>query len=76
MSSIIVTKGARYMFGGYHIPNAKAISRCTFTNHAFQTAFRGFGGPQAETASEIMIDELAEKVGDGSFGVQIYQRAT
>jgi aldehyde oxidoreductase len=63
LSSIVVTKGARYMFGGYRIPNAKATSRATFTNHAFQTAFRGFGGPQAETASEIMIDELAGKVG-------------
>jgi aldehyde oxidoreductase len=39
------------------------LTKCAFSNHAFSTAYRGFGSPQTYTASEQLIDMLAEKAG-------------
>jgi aldehyde oxidoreductase len=50
-------------FHGYNIPNFKALARGGSTNHAFNTAYRGFGGPQIYTATEALIDMAAEKSG-------------
>jgi aldehyde oxidoreductase len=33
------------------------------TNHAWGSAFRGYGSPQSLFSSEVLVDELAEKVG-------------
>lgn len=46
----------------YVIPNIAGIGRCAVTNHTFGTAYRGFGAVQAYTASEAMMDMLAEKM--------------
>jgi aldehyde oxidoreductase len=50
-------------FHGYNIPNFKALARGGSSNHAFNTAYRGFGSPQIYTATEALIDMAAEKVG-------------
>jgi aldehyde oxidoreductase len=50
-------------FHGYNIPNFKALARGGASNHAFNTAYRGFGAPQVYTATEALIDMAAEKVG-------------
>lgn len=50
-------------FHGYNIPNFKALARGGATNHAFNTAYRGFGSPQIYTATEALIDMAAEKAG-------------
>ena len=50
-------------FHGYNIPNFKALARGGSSNHAFNTAYRGFGAPQAYTATEAMIDMIAKKAG-------------
>jgi aldehyde oxidoreductase len=57
------TKVTRYVGGGYHVPTIRGRGRVTFTNHAFGSAFRAFGAPQAEFATNLMMDELAEKCG-------------
>ena len=54
-------------FHGYNIPNIKALARGGATNHAFNTAYRGFGSPQIFTATEALIDMAAEKVGMDSW---------
>ncbi|NLA86217.1 MAG: xanthine dehydrogenase family protein, partial [Clostridiales bacterium] len=50
-------------FHGYNIPNFKGLARGASTNNAFCAAYRGFGGPQAYTATEALIDMAAEKIG-------------
>lgn len=60
---LLTVKGVRCIGAGYHIPNIRGLGRCAFTNHAFGSAFRGYGSPQSEFASEVLIDKLAEKIG-------------
>lgn len=48
---------------GYHIPSMNGYGRAVFTNHAFGSAMRAYGAPQAEFSSEVLMDELAEKMG-------------
>jgi len=60
---LLTVKGTRNIGAGYHIPNIKGIGRCAFTNHAFGSAFRGYGSPQSQFASEVLMDKLAEKIG-------------
>ena len=50
-------------FHGYNIPNFKGLVRGVATNHAFNTAYRGFGAPQIYTTTEALIDMAAEKCG-------------
>ena len=60
---LLTIKICRNIGAGYDIPNISGRGRSTFTNHAFGSAFRGYGSPQAEFASEVLMDELAEKAG-------------
>jgi aldehyde oxidoreductase len=62
-----VWKGLRYMGFPYDIPNIMALSRTGLSNQAPGTAYRCFGGAQAYTASEILVDMLAEKAGMDPF---------
>ncbi len=62
-SDALITKVLRNMGTNYDIPNIRGYARCTFTNHAFGTAFRAFGSPQTHFPSEVLIDMLAEKIG-------------
>ncbi|MDR3225357.1 MAG: molybdopterin-dependent oxidoreductase [Clostridiales Family XIII bacterium] len=50
-------------FHGYNIPNFKALARGGSSNHAFNTAYRGFGSPQIYTTTEALMDMAAEKAG-------------
>jgi aldehyde oxidoreductase len=50
-------------FHGYNIPNFKGLARGGSSNHAFNTAYRGFGSPQIYTCTEALIDMIADKAG-------------
>jgi aldehyde oxidoreductase len=54
-------------FHGYNIPNFKGLARGASTNNAYCAPYRGFGGPQAYTATEALIDLAAEKIGMDSW---------
>ncbi len=54
---------AQFTGAGYDIPNIRGKGRTVCTNHAWGSAFRAYGSPQAFLASEIAMDELAEKLG-------------
>ena len=60
-------KIARFMFFPYYVPNAAGLARAAYTNHAFGTAYRGYGAPQAYTCGEALIDMMAEKIGMDPF---------
>ncbi|MDR0311571.1 MAG: molybdopterin-dependent oxidoreductase [Acidobacteriota bacterium] len=63
----IVNRPARFIYFPYNIPHVAGISRLANTNQTFGVAYRGFGAPQAYTASEAMMDMLAEKAGIDPF---------
>jgi aldehyde oxidoreductase len=64
---LLTLRGAQYIGAGYGIPNVRGQGRTVCTNHAWGSAFRGYGGPEIEFASESLIDELAEKLGMDPF---------
>lgn len=63
VASLVVQKGQRFYGAPYYIPNIMGLSKVTVSNHAFSTAYRGFGSPQCYTGSEQLMDMLAEKIG-------------
>ncbi len=60
---LLTLRGAQYIGSGYDIPNIRGEGRTVCTNHCWGAAFRGYGAPEAEFPSEVLIDELAEKLG-------------
>ena len=59
---LLTLRGAQFMGAGYDIPNIRGEGRTVCTNHAWGSAFRAYGSPQAEFSSEVLMDELAEKL--------------
>ena len=60
---LLTLRGAQFIGAGYDIDNIRGEGRTVCTNHAWGSAFRGYGSPQSEFASEVLMDELAEKLG-------------
>ncbi|MDX9954204.1 MAG: molybdopterin-dependent oxidoreductase [Anaerolineae bacterium] len=60
---LLTLRGAQYIGSGYNIPSIRGLGRTVCTNHAWGSAFRAYGSPQAFLASESLMDELAEKMG-------------
>lgn len=60
---LLTLRGAQFIGAGYGIPNIRGIGRTVCTNHAWGSAFRAYGSPQSQFASEVLMDELAEKIG-------------
>jgi aldehyde oxidoreductase len=63
----LATRTARFTFFPYNVPNVYGLSRTACTNHAYGTAYRGYGSPQAYTCSEALMDMMAEKMGMDPF---------
>ncbi|MGD0232321.1 MAG: molybdopterin-dependent aldehyde oxidoreductase, partial [Syntrophorhabdales bacterium] len=59
----VTVRGAQFIGAGYNIPSIRGEGRTVYTNHSWGCAFRAFGSPQSEFASEVLMDELAEKIG-------------
>jgi len=60
---LLTLRGAQFMGAGYDIANIRGQGRTVCTNHAWGSAFRSYGSPQSEFSSEVLMDELAEKLG-------------
>ena len=54
---------AGFSRGPYRLPNIKTESWCVYTNRLKAGGMRGFGVPQANYASELQIDAIANKLG-------------
>lgn len=63
----VLMSPARFMFFQYNIPNAFGLCRVACVNHAYGTAYRAYGSPQAYTCSEALIDMMAERIGMDPF---------
>ncbi len=64
---LVTLRQAQFTGAGYHLENIRGHGRTVATNHAWGSAFRAYGSPQAFLASEIAIDMLAEKMGEDPF---------
>ncbi len=60
---LVTTRGSQFMGAGYNIENIRGEGRTVATNHAWGSAFRGYGSPQSLFASEVLVDKLAKKMG-------------
>lgn len=54
---------ALFATGCYEVPNLQVDAYAVYTNNVPSGAFRGFGAPQAQFASEIMVTRLAYALG-------------
>src|SRR4051794_18628064 len=55
----------------YYLPNVELTGQVCFTNLPSNTAFRGFGGPQAVAVIENILERIAERLGIDSFDVRM-----
>jgi aldehyde oxidoreductase len=67
---LLTIHGAENMFGCYNVPNIRGEGRTVCTNHAWGSAFRAFGAPQSQFATEVLMDMLAEKTGLDPFEIR------
>lgn len=76
---LLTLRLAQYHFAGYDIPNIRTKNFTVCTNHAWGSAFRGYGAPEAILGSEIAMDELAHKMGIDPFELRyknIYRKGS
>jgi len=64
---LLTQRQAQFTGAGYSIPNIRSLGNTVCTNHAWGSAFRSYGSPQAFLASEVLMDELAVKMGIDPF---------
>src|SRR3989442_13849429 len=63
-TSVEVTKVATLFASGcYEVPNSSVDGNVVYTNNVPCGAFRGFGAPQSQFASEVMVPRLAHALG-------------
>lgn len=60
---LLTVRGAQFIGAAYGIPNIRGRGRTVCTNHTWGSAFRASGASQSQFASEVLMDELAEKMG-------------
>lgn len=63
LSTAILERTLFHTTGSYYIPNVRAYAAACRTNFPPNTAYRGFGGPQAMFVLESAIWKAAEKLG-------------
>ncbi len=63
LSTAILERTLLHTTGSYFIPNVRSYAACCRTNLVPNTAYRGFGGPQAMLVLESAIWKAAEKLG-------------
>jgi len=67
---LVTSRQGQFTGAGYDIANIRGKGVTVCTNHAWGSAFRAFGSPQAFLASEIAIDMLANKMGVDPFDLR------
>ena len=60
---LLTLRLAQFHCAGYDVPNINTESYTVATNHAWGSAFRGFGAPEISTSSEVLADIAAEACG-------------
>ena len=60
LTPVVLSRGAIHAGGPYRCPNVRIRARATRTNTPPNGAFRGFGAPQVQFASETHLNRIAE----------------
>ena len=63
LGTAVLALFSEHLAGPYAIPNVKIESKLLYTNKMPAHAMRGFGAPQGAAATEILLNQLAEKLG-------------
>ena len=63
LSPVVISRAILHSFGPYRWPAARIRGRVLRTHTAPNSAFRGFGAPQAEFAMERQMDRIARELG-------------
>ena len=62
LSEPIMWRSLFHCDNAYYLPNVEATGRVCGTHKTSQTAFRGFGGPQAMVAIEDILSQAAQRL--------------
>ena len=68
LSPPVMTRALCHFDNAYWLPHVALHGYCARTNTQSNTAFRGFGGPQGALAVEVILDEVARRLGGLSSG--------
>jgi len=63
LSAVVLSRGVIHAAGPYRCDNIRIRGRATMTNTPPNGAFRGFGAPQTQFATEVHMDRIGEVVG-------------
>ena len=63
LSPVVLSRGVLHATGPYRCPDVRIRGRVTMTNTPPNGAFRGFGAPQTQFASEVHMERIAEALG-------------
>ncbi len=66
----VVTRAVCHLDNAYYLNDVKIVALSAKTNTQSNTAFRGFGGPQGAIAIEVIIDNIARKLGKDPLDVR------
>ena len=62
LSPVVLSRAALTACGSYYVPNVRVSAKAVATNTVPGGAFRGFGGPQATFAIEMLIEKIANEL--------------
>ncbi len=62
LSPAVLERTLLHADNAYYFPNVELTGRVCFTNLPPNTAFRGFGGPQAMAVTENILESIAEQL--------------
>src|SRR4051812_371728 len=63
LSSVVLSRGVLHASGPYRCDHVRIRGRVMMTNTPPNGAFRGFGAPQTQFATEVHMDRIAERLG-------------
>jgi xanthine dehydrogenase large subunit len=70
LSPPVLTRALCHADNAYWIPEVSLHGHLARTNTQSNTAFRGFGGPQGAFAIEVILDEVARRLGHDALAVR------
>ncbi|HMF92881.1 MAG TPA: xanthine dehydrogenase family protein molybdopterin-binding subunit, partial [Vicinamibacterales bacterium] len=63
LSAVVLSRGLIHASGPYRCDHVRIRGRATLTNTPPNGAFRGFGAPQTQFATEVHMDRIAAELG-------------
>ena len=71
LSPAVLERSLLHADSAYYLPNVELEGRICFTNIPSNTAFRGFGGPQAMVVTENILESIAQHLGRDAYDVRL-----